>query len=147
MVFALATGRILQSLNGLSSSRATWPFALGVSRWQPIMFRVTREVMDLTRFSTPVSVTCRILIASAMQSRALAHTHAQRMHSAHAHFYHINTKLLALQLAASWVCVTTFWAPVRCLRLSPVNHQGCWPHTPASSRRGLDGRALSEQSA
>ena len=48
-----------QSLKGLSSRRATWPLALGVRRWQPMMFSVTSDVMDFTRFSTPRSVTCR----------------------------------------------------------------------------------------
>ena len=50
-----------QSLKGLSRRRATWPLARGVSRWQPMMFRVTRDVIDFTRFSTPLSVTCKAI--------------------------------------------------------------------------------------
>ena len=60
-----------QSLKGLSSRRATWPFALGVSRWQPMMLSVTRDVIDFTRFSTPLSVTCK-------PRSALRHAHRRR---------------------------------------------------------------------
>lgn len=47
-----------QMLTGLPSRRATWHFARGVSRWQPMTLRVTSVVRDLTRCSTPLSVTC-----------------------------------------------------------------------------------------